>query len=112
SVCAIQNSSCRRCCSLRPIPMRAFYESGLWITQSFFSRNPDFHHGLLAFDTVIREGKGFLLSLLPSITYCQAPPSERMVSSSRGALLSVRINARVVRKLGGRLTRLFSTRPS
>jgi len=27
--------------------MRAFYESALWITQSFFSRNPDFHHGLL-----------------------------------------------------------------
>lgn len=28
--------------------MRRFYESALWITQSFFSRNPDFHHGLLA----------------------------------------------------------------
>jgi len=27
--------------------MRRFYESALWITQSFFSRNPDFHHGLL-----------------------------------------------------------------
>jgi len=27
--------------------MRAFYESALWITQSFFSRNPDFHHGLI-----------------------------------------------------------------
>ena len=27
--------------------MRAFYEPALWITQSFFLRNPDFHHGLL-----------------------------------------------------------------
>jgi len=27
--------------------MRAVYELTLWITSSFFLRNPDFHHGLL-----------------------------------------------------------------
>ncbi len=27
--------------------MRSFYEPPLWITQSFFFRNPDLHHGLL-----------------------------------------------------------------
>src|SRR5437667_5319283 len=33
-VCAIQNSSCCRCCSLRPIAIGAFYEPPLWITRS------------------------------------------------------------------------------
>jgi hypothetical protein len=31
-----------------PIAMPAFYESFLWITQSFSFQNPDLHHGLLA----------------------------------------------------------------
>ena len=44
--------------------MRAFYESALWITQSFFSRNPDFHHGLLRLDRDLR-----LLATNPSECY-------------------------------------------
>jgi len=31
-----------------PIAMPAFYESFLWITQSFSFQNPDLHHGLLS----------------------------------------------------------------
>jgi hypothetical protein len=32
-----------------PIAIRAFYESGLWILQTFLLKHPDFHPGLLVF---------------------------------------------------------------
>ena len=37
--------------------MRAFYEPALWITQSFFSRNPDLHHGLLGHESLATTQK-------------------------------------------------------
>jgi hypothetical protein len=49
--------------------MRRFYESALWITQSFFSRNPDFHHGLLAHtDAITNEDDRRLMIAIQSET--------------------------------------------
>src|ERR1700677_1315504 len=41
-------SSCFSRCLRVPIAIRAFYESGLWILQTFLLKHPDFHPGLLA----------------------------------------------------------------
>src|ERR1700685_4388556 len=40
-------SSCFSRCLRVPIAIRAFYESGLWILQTFLLKHPDFHPGLL-----------------------------------------------------------------
>jgi hypothetical protein len=57
--------------------MPAFYESFLWITQTFPFRNPDLHHGLLGIHS--RMGLGFSSMATMVVLYRNAPNTTPLV---------------------------------
>jgi len=68
-----------------PIAMPAFYESFLWITQSFSFQNPDLHHGLLGRAQQVRVRSPGMISRNPVGTWLRYDHAQEAEAYGVGA---------------------------